>query len=49
VRFLESGAADLSSRAVPLEPPDRPAGGWPFEEDRWIGRQLWIGDVLLEP
>jgi len=19
-----------------------------FEEDRWIGRQLWIGDVLLE-
>jgi len=22
--------------------------GRPFEEDRWIGRQLWIGDVLLE-
>jgi len=20
----------------------------PFEEDRWIGRQIWIGDVLLE-
>jgi uncharacterized protein YcbX len=20
----------------------------PFEEDRWIGRQVWIGDVLLE-
>ena len=19
-----------------------------FEEDRWIGRQIWIGDVLLE-
>ena len=19
-----------------------------FEEDRWIGRQLWIGDVLVE-
>lgn len=22
--------------------------GRPFEEDRWIGRQIWIGDVLLE-
>lgn len=20
----------------------------PFEEDRWIGRQLWIGDLMLE-
>lgn len=22
--------------------------GRPFEEDRWIGRKVWIGDVLLE-
>jgi uncharacterized protein YcbX len=26
----------------------RPAECRPFEEDRWIGRQLWIGDVLIE-
>ena len=29
---------------VLLELPD----GRPFEEDHWLGRQLWIGDVLLE-
>lgn len=22
--------------------------GRPFEEDRWVGRQIWVGDVLLE-
>jgi uncharacterized protein YcbX len=22
--------------------------GRPFEEDRWIGRNVWVGDVLLE-
>lgn len=22
--------------------------GRPFEEDRWIGRSVWVGDVLLE-
>ena len=27
-----------------LELPD----GRPFQEDQWLGRQLWIGDVLLE-
>ena len=20
----------------------------PFEEDRWLGRKIWIGDALLE-
>ena len=29
---------------VQLDLPD----GRPFEEDHWLGRQLWIGDVLLE-
>jgi len=29
---------------VLLDLPD----GRPFEEDHWLGRQLWIGDVLLE-
>ncbi|HEY3204160.1 MAG TPA: MOSC domain-containing protein [Thermoanaerobaculia bacterium] len=49
VRFLEK------QYGGPLEPirfrsnllldlPD----GRAFEEDRWIGRQLWIGDVMLE-
>ena len=49
VRFLEQ------QYGGPLEPVrlranvllDLPEGR-PFEEDRWIGRQLWIGDVLLE-
>jgi uncharacterized protein YcbX len=49
VRFLEQ------QYGGPLEPVrlranvllDLPEGR-PFEEDRWIGRQLWIGEVLLE-
>jgi len=49
VRFLEK------QYGGPLEPArfrsnlllDLPEAR-PFEEDRWIGRQLWIGDVLLE-
>ena len=49
VRFLEKqygGPLEpVRLRAnVLLDLPD----GRPFEEDRWIGRQLWIGDVLLE-
>ncbi len=49
VRFLEKqygGALEperLRSNVL-LELPD----GRPFEEDKWLGRQLWIGDVLLE-
>ena len=49
VRFLEQqygGALEpirLRGNAY-LELPDLRA----FEEDRWIGRQLWIGDVLVE-
>jgi len=49
VRFLEK------QYGGPLEPArfrsnlllDLPEAR-PFEEDRWIGRQLWIGDVLME-
>ncbi len=49
VRFLEQ------QYGAPLEPIrlranvllDLPESR-PFEEDRWIGRQIWIGDVLLE-
>ncbi|HWZ85889.1 MAG TPA: MOSC domain-containing protein, partial [Thermoanaerobaculia bacterium] len=49
VRFLES------QYGGPLEPSrlranivlDLPECR-PFEEDRWIGRQLWVGDVLVE-
>ncbi len=49
VRFVEK------QYGGPLEPArfrsnillDLPDGR-PFEEDRWIGRQIWIGDVLLE-
>ncbi len=49
VRFIEK------QYGGPLEPArfrsnlmlDLPDGR-PFEEDRWIGRQIWIGDVLLE-
>jgi uncharacterized protein YcbX len=49
VRFLEhqyGGALEkVRLRAnVLLDLPE----GRPFEEDRWIGRQLWIGDVLME-
>jgi uncharacterized protein YcbX len=49
VRFLEQQYGGLLEpvrlRAnVLLDLPE----GRPFEEDRWIGRQLWIGDVLLE-
>jgi uncharacterized protein len=49
VRFLEQqyGGPLESVRLranVTLELPDSRA----FEEDRWIGRQLWIGDVLVE-
>jgi uncharacterized protein len=49
LRFLEQqyGAplesARIRANAV-LDLHDRRA----FEEDRWIGRQLWIGDVLVE-
>jgi hypothetical protein len=49
VRFLEQqygGALEavrIRSNLL-LELPDCR----PFEEDRWIGRQLWIGDVLIE-
>ncbi|HTY41785.1 MAG TPA: MOSC domain-containing protein [Thermoanaerobaculia bacterium] len=49
LRFLEQqygGPVEpsrLRANAV-LELPDRRA----FEEDRWIGRQLWVGDVLVE-
>jgi uncharacterized protein YcbX len=49
VRFLEKqygGPLEperLRSNAL-LELPD----GRPFQEDQWLGRQLWIGDVLLE-
>lgn len=49
LRFLEQqyqGAlepARLRANAY-LELPE----GRPFEEDRWIGRQLWLGDVLVE-
>ncbi len=49
VRFLEKQyggplePARLRARFL-LDLPD----GRPFEEDRWIGRQIWIGDVLLE-
>ncbi len=49
VRFLEK------QYGGPLEPErlrsnvllDLPDGR-PFQEDQWLGRQLWIGDVLLE-
>jgi uncharacterized protein len=49
VRFLEQ------QYGGPLEPVrlranvllDLPEGR-PFEEDRWIGRQIWIGEALLE-
>jgi MOSC domain-containing protein len=49
VRFVEK------QYGGPLEPArfrsnlllDLPDGR-PFEEDRWIGRQIWIGDALLE-
>ena len=49
IRFLEKqyGGPLEPSRLranVVLELPD----GRPFEEDHWLGRQLWIGDVLLE-
>jgi uncharacterized protein YcbX len=49
LRFLEQqygGALEpVRLRAnVLLDLPE----GRPFEEDRWIGRQLWIGDVLVE-
>jgi MOSC domain-containing protein len=49
IRFLEKqygGPLEperLRSNVL-LELPD----GRPFEEDHWLGRQLWIGDVLLE-
>jgi hypothetical protein len=49
VRFLEQQyggpleTARLRSNVL-LDLPE----GRPFEEDRWIGRQVWIGDVLLE-
>jgi uncharacterized protein len=49
VRFLErqyGGIVEpmrLRSNIL-LELPD----ARPFEEDRWLGRQVWIGDVLLE-
>jgi uncharacterized protein YcbX len=49
VRFLEQQyggpleASRLRANAV-LDLPESRA----FEEDRWIGRQLWIGDVLVE-
>jgi uncharacterized protein YcbX len=49
VRFLEKqyGGPLEPERLranVLLELPD----GRPFAEDQWLGRQLWIGDVLLE-
>jgi hypothetical protein len=49
VRFLEQqyGGPIEPARmraTISLDLPD----GRPFEEDRWIGRQIWIGDVLLE-
>ncbi len=49
VRFLElqygSSLEPIRLRAnVLLDLPESRA----FEEDRWIGRQIWIGDVLLE-
>jgi len=49
VRFLEKqyGGTLETERLrsnVLLDLPD----GRPFEEDHWLGRQLWIGDVLLE-
>jgi uncharacterized protein YcbX len=49
VRFLEkqNGGPLEPERLrsnVLLELPD----GRPFQEDQWLGRQLWIGDVLLE-
>jgi uncharacterized protein YcbX len=49
VRFLERqyGGALEPARFrsnILLELPE----ARPFEEDRWIGRQIWIGDVLLE-
>jgi uncharacterized protein YcbX len=49
VRFLEQQyggpleAVRLRANVL-LDLPDSRA----FEEDRWIGRQLWIGDVLVE-
>jgi uncharacterized protein YcbX len=49
LRFLEQQyrgplePARLRANAY-LELPDSRA----FEEDRWVGRQLWIGDVLVE-
>ena len=49
LRFLEKQyggplEAERLRSNVLLELPD----GRPFEEDHWLGRQLWIGDVLLE-
>ncbi len=49
VRFLEQqygGPIEpLRLRAnLLLDLPD----GRPFEEERWIGRQVWVGDALLE-
>jgi hypothetical protein len=49
VRFLEKqygGSLEpmrLRSNLV-LDLPD----GRPFDEDRWLGRKIWIGDALLE-
>ena len=49
LRFLEQQyggpveSSRLRANAI-LDLPDRRA----FDEDRWIGRQLWIGDVLVE-
>jgi len=49
LRFLEAQyggpiePSRIRANAV-LDLPDTRA----FEEDRWIGRQLWIGDVLVE-
>jgi uncharacterized protein YcbX len=49
LRFLEAQyggpleASRIRANAV-LDVPE----GRAFEEDRWIGRQLWIGDVLVE-
>jgi MOSC domain-containing protein len=49
IRFLEKQyggplePARLHANVV-LDLPD----GRPFEEDQWLGRQVWIGDVLLE-
>jgi hypothetical protein len=49
LRFLEGqyGGPLEASRIRANAMLDLPEGR-PFEEDRWIGRQLWIGHVLVE-